>query len=134
MGWRDWTDEKWVKLFDLIIEKYGIKLVEIGRINSLEFQHPNFKCLVGQTSLKDMMKIIRSADFFIGLDSGPTHMANAFQIPGLVLCGEFSFFKTYMPYSGFYQDQIKTKILFNEIGPANGLPLELVWQELQLLN
>ncbi len=134
MGWRDWTNENWIKLLDLIIDKYGIKLVEIGKINSLDFQHPNFKSLVGQTSLIDMMKIIQSAQFFIGIDSGPTHMANAFQVPGLVLCGEFSFFKTYMPYSGFYQDQLKSKVLFNEFGPANGLTLEQVWHEVQLLN
>lgn len=132
-GWRDWTDEKWIQLLDLIMDRYDIKMVEIGRINPLNYQHPNFKSLVGKTSLMDMMKIIQSSQFFIGLDSGPTHMANAFQIQGVIICGEFSFFKNYMPYSGFYQDQVKTKVLFNQSGPANGLSLEEVWTELQRL-
>ena len=133
MGFRDWTDSNWVSLLELIFEKYQVKVVEIGQKNPLDFQHPDFKSCVGQTSLMETMRIIQSAQFFIGLDSGPTHMANAFQIPGLVLCGEFSHFKTYMPYSGFYQAQIETKVLFNLNGPAKELPLNQVWKELQAL-
>lgn len=133
MGWRDWTDEKWVQLLDLTIEKWGVNVLEIGRVDPLPYQHPNFKSVVGKTSVMTMMKLIKNGSFFIGLDSGPTHMANAFQIPGLVLCGEFSHFKTYMPYSGFYQDQEKTKVLFNTKGAANGLSLEEVWAEVQRL-
>ena len=133
MGWRDWTDEKWVKLLDLIIQKWGVHILEIGRVHPLPYQHPNYKSVVGKTSVMTMMKLIKNAQFFIGLDSGPTHMANAFEIPGLVLCGEFSHFKTYMPYSGFYQDQEKTKVLFNTKGAANGLSLEEVWAEVQRL-
>jgi heptosyltransferase-3 len=133
MGFRDWNDAHWMSLLELIFEKYQVKVVEIGQINPLDFQHPNFKSCVGKTSLMETMHIVQSAQFFIGLDSGPTHMANAFQIPGLVLCGEFSHFKTYMPYSGFYQAQIDTKILFNENGPAKDLPLNQVWKELQTL-
>lgn len=133
MGWRDWTDEKWIELVHLAIEKWGVHILEIGRVNPLPFEHPNFKSYVGKTSVMTMMKLIQKGDFFIGLDSGPTHMANAFQIPGLVLCGEFSHFKTYMPYSGFYQDQEKAKVLFNTKGSANGLSLEEVWTEVQRL-
>ncbi len=58
MGWRDWTDEKWVQLLDLIIEKWGVNVLEIGRVDPLPYQHPNFKSVVGKTSVMTMMKLI----------------------------------------------------------------------------
>ena len=79
------------------------------------------------------MKIIRGASFFIGLDSGPTHIANACMIPGLIINGEFLNFKTYMSYSGMYKNSQKVKILFNQHGPAKDLPFDTVWKELSLL-
>jgi heptosyltransferase-3 len=85
---------------------------------------------VGKTSLSDMMKIIKGSSFFIGLDSGPTHIANACMIPGLILNGEFLNFKTYMSYSGMYKNSQNVKVLFNESGKAKDLTLDKVWTEL----
>ncbi|MHA8086795.1 glycosyltransferase family 9 protein [Aquirufa sp. Wall-65K1] len=129
-GWRDWTDEKWSELLLRAIEKWGVQVVEIGMKHPLPFQHPHFTSLVGQCDLIETMKIIQGASFFIGLDSGPTHMANAFQIPGLVICGEFTYFKKYMSYSGFYQESNRTKVMFNPDGKAEGLAFDDVWQQL----
>ena len=80
------------------------------------------------------MKIIKGASFFIGLDSGPTHLANAFMLPGLILNGEFLNFKTYMSYSGMYKNSQKVKVLFNESGMAKDLSFDVVWKELIKLN
>jgi heptosyltransferase-3 len=85
---------------------------------------------VGKTSLSETMKIIKGASFFIGLDSGPTHIANACMVPGLILNGEFLNFKTYMSYSGMYKNGSKVKILFNESGKTKDLAFDTVWKEL----
>jgi heptosyltransferase-3 len=129
-GFRDWRDDHWRNLLLKIIGTWNIKIIEIGHINSLNFQHDNFISLVGKTSLPETMKIMKGASFFIGLDSGPTHIANAFMLPGLVLNGEFLNFKTYVSYSGMYKNSPKVKVLFNEVGKAKDLPFEAVWKEL----
>ena len=133
-GFRDWTDENWHHLLTKIIAKWNVNIIEIGHVNPVNFAHKNFISLVGQTSLPETMKIMKGASFFIGLDSGPTHLANAFMLPGLILNGEFLNFKTYMSYSGMYKNSQKVKVLFNESGMAKDLPFDAVWKELIKLN
>lgn len=133
-GFRDWTDENWCHLLTKIIDTWNVNMIEIGHVNPLNFAHKNFVSLVGKTSLPETMKIMQGASFFIGLDSGPTHMANAFMLPGLILNGKFLNFKTYMSYSGMYKNSQKVKVLFNESGMAKDLAFETVWGELIKLN
>jgi heptosyltransferase-3 len=133
-GLRDWTDENWRNLLTKIIDTWNVRIIEIGQVNPLNFQHENFVTLVGKTSLSETMKIIQGASFFIGLDSGPTHIANACMVPGLILNGEFLNFKTYMSYSGMYKNGSKVKILFNESGKTKDLAFDTVWKELIKLN
>ena len=133
-GFRDWTDENWHNLLTKIIAKWNVNIIEIGHVNPVNFAHKNFISLVGQTSLPETMKIMKGASFFIGLDSGPTHLANAFMLPGLILNGEFLNFKTYMSYSGMYKNSQKVKVLFNESGLAKDLPFDAVWKGLVKLN
>ena len=133
-GFRDWTDENWCHLLTQLIDTWNINIIEIGHVNPLHFDHENFISLVGKTSLPETMKIMKGASFFIGLDSGPTHLANAFMLPGLILNGEFLNFKTYMSYSGMYKNSQKVKVLFNESGMAKDLSFDVVWKELIKLN
>lgn len=44
-----------------------------------------WKNLIGQTSLRELFWLIRQSRFFIGPDSGPTHVAASFGIPTLFL-------------------------------------------------
>ncbi len=129
-GLRDWKDELWVSLINFILDTYAIQIVEIGHKNPLPLEKPGFTSLVGKTTLMETMKIIQGASFFMGLDSGPTHIANAFEIPALVLCGEFKNFKTYRAYSGAYQNPLKAHILFNLHGKAEDLPFDSVQRAL----
>ena len=133
-GLRDWTAENWQNLVIKIIDTWNVKVVEIGQVNPLNFTHENFISLVGQTSLSETIKIMNGATFFIGLDSGPSHIANACKIPGLILNGEFLNFKTYMSYSGMYKSSQQVKVLFNKSGKAKDLPFDTVWKELCQLN
>jgi heptosyltransferase-3 len=125
-GMRDWKDDLWIQLIQYAIETWGVQVIEIGHVNPLKIEHPSFLSLVGKTTLQETMKIIQGASFFIGLDSGPTHIANAFQIPALVLCGAFKNFKIYHSYSGAYQNPEIAHVLFNEQGRAEGLNFDQV--------
>mgnify|MGYP006204460943 CR=1 FL=1 len=60
------------------------------------------------------------------------HIANAFKIPALILCGHFANFKKYMSYSGAYQEKGGiAHIYFNASGSTRELPFLEVWEELQ---
>jgi heptosyltransferase-3 len=129
---REWKDEHWIQLLDLLTIDYGIHVVEIGTNDPLEYSNKNFLNLVGKTSIEETCMLIKSARFFLGIDSGPTHIANAFQIPALILCGHFANFKKYMSYSGAYQEKEGiAHIYFNARGSARELPFLEVWEALQ---
>ena len=107
-------------------------VVEIGTHEPLDYSSKSFLNLVGKTSIEETCTLIKSARFFLGIDSGPTHIANAFKIPALILCGHFANFKKYMSYSGAYQ--VKggiANIYFNASGSTRELPFLEVWEELQ---
>jgi len=129
---REWRDEGWVELIERCIETYDISVVEVGVSDGLRIEHPKFISYVGKTSIVEMAKIIVDADFFLGIDSGPAHIANAFQIPGLILLGTFKNFKNHMPYSGSYEKG-RAMIYHNPDGSSAEIPLNIVWQQLSKL-
>ena len=45
----------------------------------------NSRNLCGQTGIAESAEIIRRATLFIGIDSGPSHLANAVKTPGVIL-------------------------------------------------
>ena len=47
--------------------------------------HPNFIDLIGKTTVAQLRDIINNCDFYIGPDTGPTHLAGLLQIPTLFL-------------------------------------------------
>lgn len=129
---REWQDEHWARLIHNSIDAYGITIVEVGVSNGLDINHVNFISLVGKTNIPEMAKIIAGANFFIGIDSGPSHIANAFEIPGLILLGDFKNFRNHMPYSGAYEKNRSTVYHYPH-GPSAQIPLETVWQLLNNL-
>ena len=129
---REWRDEHWIQFLDLLTMEYGINVVEIGTHEPLDYSSKSFLNLVGKTSIEETCTLIKSARFFLGIDSGPTHIANAFKIPALILCGHFANFKKYMSYSGAYQEKGGiANIYFNASGSTRELPFLEVWEELQ---
>lgn len=128
---REWSDENWQQLVSILTQEFDLVVVEIGTDNPLNYVHENYINLVGKTSLSETCSVIKSAKFFIGIDSGPTHIANAYKIPGFIICGQFANFKKYMSYSGAYQKEEIATIYFNETGSARELGFLEVFEKLQ---
>lgn len=126
---REWKDQHWIALITQAIENYNISIIEVGASDGLAFNHPKFISMVGKTSVVEMANIISTTLFFIGIDSGPAHIANAFEIPGLILLGEFKNFKNHMPYSGAYEHG-RASIYHYPNGSSAEIPLDIVWQQL----
>ena len=100
---KDWDIEKWDYLIKKIFEDYKYHVVEIGSVSSLGIESDYYHNLCGKLSILQSASIISNAQAFIGIDSGPAHMANALGTPGVILLGEYYFgMKNYNPYSGNY--------------------------------
>jgi len=54
----------------------------------------NYKNLCGKTSIQDLMAIIKGLSLFITGDSGPMHIAGAFQIPTVAIFGPTKYKET----------------------------------------
>ena len=56
-------------------------------------------------------ELIRRSTFFLGVDSGPAHMANAWRRPALLLFGRYRSSDTFNPFEGYYSDRAESVIL-----------------------
>ncbi|MGH7506611.1 MAG: glycosyltransferase family 9 protein, partial [Longimicrobiales bacterium] len=79
----------------------------------------------GRLGILETAEVIRRAALFIGVESGPGHLANAVGTPGVVLTGHFSGYERYMPYSGAYADGTSADLIQWD-GPAREIPVERV--------
>lgn len=100
-SWKNWTDEKWRDLVRIIRSKWGLSIVEVGgkgdgdaALRALD--------LCGKLTILETAEVIRRSVLFVGMDSGPAHIANAVATPGVVLIGKHFHIGTYQPFSGRY--------------------------------
>lgn len=121
---KDWDKSNWQNLCDFIDDNLGISVVEVGSGHT-SLTSSKILDLVGRLPILQTAEVIRRARFFVGIDSGPAHLANALKIPGVVLLGRMGFFRQYMPFSGFYAgDSPQVKIVRNPAGPVRDLSLQ----------
>jgi heptosyltransferase III len=101
-GSRSWPPEEWIALLDHLKKKYSAHaVVEIGGASVLPSGLALNFC--GDLGLLELVEVMRQATFFVGIDSGPSHVANAFGIPRLILLGRYRVFERYLPYDGFHE-------------------------------
>lgn len=128
---KDWPAERWNALIPQLADKYGLPVVEIGLSSNLAVSHPAYRSLCGQLSILETAEVIRRAEYFIGLDSGPAHLANASGTFGFVLMGSLNEFSAYNPYSGRYGNGENCVLIRQEGVPCAQLPLETVLKAIE---
>lgn len=101
---KDWSVAKWEALIAWLIIEKGYSVVEIGLKSQNKIDLAGYYNCCGQLSILQTAEVIRRADYFVGIDSGPAHLANAVGTFGFLLFGKLNNFENYMPYSGAYQD------------------------------
>lgn len=90
---RFWQTEKWIAVVEHIHRHYDANIVFIGsEIDSAQtetimqaFSFPIVNA-VGLFSIAETTALVETADFFISTNSGPMWIANALQIPQVVIC------------------------------------------------
>lgn len=124
---RDWTADKWIGLAERIFRDTDCSVVETGSRTMLEqYRHPRWTTLCGRTSILETAEIIRRAVLFVGVDSGPAHLANAVGTYGIILLGHYRAFTEHLPYSGSYASGVNAEII-REQGPAAAITVERVF-------
>jgi len=91
-----WPYEKFVEVAVSLSDKFDILIfggpdeVALSKKIAQELRNKNcknFTDLTGKTTIKDLLSYISSLDIFITGDSGPMHIAAAFQIPTVSIFG-----------------------------------------------
>lgn len=127
---RDWDIGKWYELILNLIEIHKIPVIEIGLNPSIpNIKHPLFSSRCGQLSILETADLIRRASAFVGIDSGPAHLANAVGTFGIILLGKYRDFSNHMPFSGTYKNG-SNAIIIRHNGPTCDIPVPQVTEAL----
>lgn len=88
---RRWEDGKWCELFNKLDEKYTIVLVggeeEKIILDRLLVQRTDVINLIGKLNLRQLFYLCTKSVAYIGLDTGPTHLAASAGVPLVALYG-----------------------------------------------
>ncbi|MFK5912915.1 MAG: glycosyltransferase family 9 protein [Woeseiaceae bacterium] len=89
-AYRNWNTPGYAAIADYVSQKYHYKVVLTGGSSEIEHQYANeikqqASCslvnLVGKTSVRELLSIIKNTEFMVSPDSGPAHMATAMNTP-----------------------------------------------------
>lgn len=113
---RDLPTAEWKTLIDFLSSKFNFKIVEIGNQRT---EISSAKNVISFTdlnlSLQDSAFVIKNAALFIGIDSGPAHLANALLVRGIIILGKYRNFSNYMSYTGYFEDSKNALILRSDL-------------------
>jgi hypothetical protein len=123
---KDWKYPRWDELASRILIRGDISIVEVGLQPTLDAKMPNVINLCGKTSLLETAEVIRRARLFVGVDSGPAHLANAVGTYGVLLMGRVGRFKRYNSFTGGFGDGTNATLVRNEDEPAASIAVEKV--------
>lgn len=91
---RHWKPEYFAKVADLLIKKNNANIIITGGILDIEIAEKIYRkmshkaiMLAGRLSLREFIALIEIGDVFLGLDSGPMHMASSTDIKIVALFG-----------------------------------------------
>jgi ADP-heptose:LPS heptosyltransferase len=126
---KDWTEERWRALARILQDCLGLSIIEVGAGETKDLSRPldGSLSLVNRLPILQTAEVIRRARLFIGIDSGPGHLANALKVPGVVLLGHFGYFRHYCPFTGFYASSSPlVKLARNPVGCVDEISVDEV--------
>jgi heptosyltransferase-3 len=126
---KDWPQYRWAMLIDWLTEHYDYDVVEIGLTSHVNQTSARYRNLCGMLTILETAEVIRRASYFIGLDSGPSHLANATGTFGIILMGSLNDFPSYNPYSGRYGRQENAVLVRKNGVPCADLSIDFVKEE-----
>jgi heptosyltransferase II len=96
-GAKRWPAERFAAVADALADEFGIRILIFGAPTELQVARDvavrmksQPAILAGQTTLGQLMGLIKACDLFITNDSGPMHLAAALNVPQLAIFGSTS--------------------------------------------
>ena len=114
---KDWDNKKWNELVSELIN-LGFNIVEIGLDSIIRTKSKRYYDLTNIHDIQVIARIIKEADYFISIDSGFAHIANAFNVTSLVILGQYKNFQDYNVYTGNFKKGINLKLVNAKTGLA----------------
>ncbi len=91
---RKWSPENYARIADSLMDRYGAAVILAGSVGDVDFVRKITSSMkskpieaVGTTSLRQLLALCEKSDLFLGVDSGPVHMAAAMGTKVLALFG-----------------------------------------------
>ena len=97
MEYKTWAAERFVAVAKYVRETRGLEPMFIGGASDNLEAFREFRIITGKP-LDHVMSLIRGASLFFGNDSGPAHIAAAFDVPLVVLYGRAEHAVTWAPW------------------------------------
>lgn len=92
--WKHWFEGRWAKLVDRMREELGLTTLILGGPEDREADRRIREAVsggvlsfVGKTSLSEAAALVKFASLLVGVDTGLTHIASAFEVPTVALFG-----------------------------------------------
>jgi len=95
--YKTWPAERFVQMAEYVRRARGLEPVFIGAANDDLNPFRDFRIVAGRP-LDEIMSLISGASLFFGNDSGPAHIAAAFDVPLVVLYGRLEHEITWAPW------------------------------------
>ena len=87
-----WTVEGFSEIIKYILNKHGLKAVMVGSEDDhlyiskiIDLTEIDIINVSGKTNIGILSHVLRGADLFVGIDSGPSHIAGAMSVPSVIL-------------------------------------------------
>lgn len=96
-SYKTWTPIGFVAAAQHIRDKHGLNPIFIGSATDDMQQFQAFECIAG-APLGAIKALLSKAELFVGNDSGPAHIAAAFDVPLVVLFGRPEHQATWAPW------------------------------------
>jgi heptosyltransferase-1 len=122
--WKHWFEDRWAELAERIHAELGLTPVILGGPDDLEAERRireavsgRIVSLVGKTSLAEAAAMVKFASLLVGVDTGLTHIASAFERPTVALFG------SNIPYSEPPTDRARIILHRLECTPCKHNPI-----------
>lgn len=87
--YRCWPAEKYISLITTLVKEFHAVILLVGSKNETRIgadivdsvKEGSVTSLIGKTTISQMAAVIQQSHIFIGNDSGPLHIASAFNVP-----------------------------------------------------
>lgn len=124
---RDWRDEAWRELVRRLLDELDVGVVEVGLEPVAAPTVEGCIDLCGRLSILETAEVVRRSRLFVGIDSGPAHLANAVSSRAILLLGSYRAYERYRPWDVAFEAGGRADVLRSDAA-ASALEVDTVFE------